>query len=88
VTDGRANVRDDGKVGQQDGSPVQDAIEVAHILRDSGINSLVIGTEEGVVYTGLAQTMAEELNGTYIELSQLEGASVERTVRDILGHLR
>ena len=88
VTDGRANVRDDGKVGQQDGSPVQDAIEVAHILRDSGINSLVIGTEEGVVYTGLAQAMAEELNGTYIELSQLEGASVERTVRDILGHLR
>jgi magnesium chelatase subunit D len=88
VTDGRANVRDDSKVGQQDGSPVQDAIEVAHILRDNGISSLVIGTEEGVVNTGLAQAMAEGLNGTYVELSQLEGTSVERTVRDVLGHLR
>jgi Mg-chelatase subunit ChlD len=33
----------------------------------------------------LAQTLAEELNGTYVELSELEGTSVERTVRKALG---
>jgi magnesium chelatase subunit D len=85
VTDGRANVHDPDSTAQPQRSPVQDAIEVAHLLRDTGISSLVIGTEEGVVRTGLAQTLAEELNGTYVELSELEGTSVERTVRKALG---
>jgi magnesium chelatase subunit D len=85
VTDGRANVHDPDSTAQPERSPVQDAIEVAHLLRDTGISSLVIGTEEGVVRTGLAQTLAEELNGTYVELSELEGTSVERTVRKALG---
>jgi magnesium chelatase subunit D len=88
VTDGRANVHDPDSSAQQERSPVQDAIEVAHLLRDTGIRSLVIDTEEGVVRTGLAQTLSEELNGTYIELSELEGTSIERTVRKVLGELR
>lgn len=88
VTDGRANVRDPDGLTQPDRSPVQDAIEIAHMVRDTGISSLVIGTEEGVVRTGLAQSLAEELNGTYIELSELEGTSIERTVRNALEELR
>jgi magnesium chelatase subunit D len=85
VTDGRANVSlasDPGK------SPIQEAIEIAHQLRNAGIFSLIIDTEEGVVRTGLSRLLAEELNGTYVELSQLEGKLVERTVRSALKQLR
>jgi magnesium chelatase subunit D len=85
VTDGRANVSLASNSGK---SPIQEAIEIAHQLRNAGIFSLIIDTEEGVVRTGLSRLLAEELNGTYVELSQLEGKLVEHTVRSALKQLR
>ena len=43
----------------------------------------MIDTEEGV-RMGLARTLAQALDGTYIELAQLEAAAVANAVRTAL----
>ena len=86
VTDGRANVADPVARGSLR-DPLEDALSAAHELRFAGVPALVIDTEEGV-RMGLARTLAQALDGTYIELAQLEAAPVADAVRTALNSAR
>jgi len=86
VTDGRANVADlDAAHGL---NPIEDALAAARELRSDGASALVIDTEEGPVRTGLARKLAQELGGTYVELSTLEAMPVANAVNTALGRTR
>jgi magnesium chelatase subunit D len=98
VTDGRANVADIERGRAADGdkprpygprphsySPVEDAIEAARELRNAGILSLVIDTEEGPVRMGLATRLAQELGGGCVALANLEATRVVNAVQVALG---
>ncbi|MBA2393239.1 MAG: VWA domain-containing protein, partial [Ktedonobacteraceae bacterium] len=86
VTDGRANVTDLAPGGSVR-DPLEDALAAAHELRLAGMPALVIDTEEGI-RMGLARTLAQALDGTYIELAQLEAAPVANAVRTALNGAR
>ena len=88
VTDGRANVSDPDASPSPARSPLEDAIAAAHELRIAGVPALVIDTEEGPVRMGLARTIAEALDATYIELATLEAAPMTSAVRTALHRTR
>ncbi len=87
VTDGRANVADSSATHGSALNPFEDALVAAHELRLAGVPALVIDTEEGV-RMGLARTLAQALDGTYVELAQLEAAPVANAVRNALSGSR
>ncbi|HTK10468.1 MAG TPA: magnesium chelatase subunit D family protein [Ktedonobacteraceae bacterium] len=84
VTDGRANVADPDSTRSSARNPLEDALVAAHELRLAGIPALVIDTEEGPVRMGLARTLAEALDATYVELATLEAAPVTNAIRRAL----
>ncbi len=87
VTDGRANVADPNAAHGSALNPLDDALVAAHELRLAGVPALVIDTEEGV-RMGLAHTLAQALDGTYVELAQLEAAPVANAVRTALSGIQ
>ena len=87
VTDGRANVADSDVARGSALNPFEDALAAAHALRLAGVPALVIDTEEGV-RMGLTRTLAEALDGTYVELAMLEAAPVANAVRSALRDTR
>ena len=86
VTDGRANVDPNAAHGSAL-NPLDDALVAAHELRLAGVPALVIDTEEGV-RMGLARTLAQALDGTYVELTQLEAEPVANAVRTALSGIQ
>jgi len=84
VTDGRANVTDPDAAHGSALNPLEDAIVGAHDLRLAGVPALVIDTEEGSVRMGLARTLVQALDATYVELATLEAAPVANAVRSAL----
>lgn len=88
VTDGRANVSDAATTHSRARNPFEDALAAAHDMRLAHVSALVIDTEEGPVRMGLAQLLAQALDGTYIELAALEAATVADAVRVALQHTR
>ena len=84
VTDGRANVADPDGAHHSTITPLADALAAAHELRLAEVPALVIDAEEGPVRMGLAQTLAEALDATYVELATLEAAPVANAVRNVL----
>ncbi len=55
ISDGKANV------SMGSGSPLDDAKEVAAHIRDAGISSFVIDSEQSFISFGLAHTLSDEL---------------------------
>lgn len=88
VTDGRANVSDPDLAHNLTLSPFEDAIAAAHEIRLAGVSALVIDAEEDLVRMRLAQTLAQALDGTYVELAKLEAAPVTDAVRTALKRTR
>lgn len=84
VTDGRANIADPDSAL----NPLEDAIAAAHELHFAGVPALVIDAEEGPVRMGLARTLAQALDATYVELTTLEAAPVANAVRTALSGTR
>jgi magnesium chelatase subunit D len=85
VTDGRANISLEG------GDAVQESYRIARLLRERGIQSVVINTDP---YTKSAPPqqckallLARELGAKYYHLKDLERESVVRIVSEELGRL-
>jgi len=75
LTDGRANA------GIGHGDPVTEALLQAARLRDAGVPSLIVDTEQGVMQLGLAQRLADAAGGTYLRLEELAAGTLARAVR-------
>jgi magnesium chelatase subunit D len=77
VSDGKANV------SMGSGSPLDDAKEVASHIRDAGISSLVIDSEQNYIAFGLAHTLSDELGARYLKLEDLQADQIADIVKGI-----
>ena len=75
ISDGRANVSMNGE------SPLQETKTVAYRLREEGIQSAVIDTENSMIKFGLAQQISTALGATYLTLENLKSDSIVDAVR-------
>ncbi|MCC4769964.1 putative cobaltochelatase [Methanosarcina sp. DH2] len=75
ISDGRANVSMNGE------SPLQETKTVASRLREEGIQSAVIDTENSMIKFGLAQQISTALGATYLTLESLKADSIVSAVR-------
>jgi len=75
LTDGRANA------GMGPGDPMSEALLQAARLRDAGVLSLIVDTEQGIMQLGLARRLAEAAGGTYLRLEELAANTLARAVR-------
>ena len=75
ISDGRANVSMNGE------SPLQETKTVASRLREEGIQSAVIDTENSMIKFGLAQQISTALGATYLTLENLKSDSIVSAVR-------
>jgi Mg-chelatase subunit ChlD len=80
LTDGAGNVSISDLPAQEE------AHRIATSFRDEGIRSVVINMEHASFDRGLAQALAEELEGPCYTLRQLKAESIYQTVREELAH--
>lgn len=78
ITDGKANVSLRG------GSALEEAKELAALIRQQGISMLVIDTENDFVNLGLARAIAEAANAEYARVDELADDTVAGLVRALL----
>ncbi|MDD1723818.1 MAG: putative cobaltochelatase [Methanospirillum sp.] len=79
ISDGKANV------SMGSGSPLDDAREAAFQIRESGISSVVIDTEQGFIAFGLAHTLSDEMGAKYLKLEELQADRIADVVKGIQG---
>jgi magnesium chelatase subunit D len=77
ISDGRANV------SMGSGTPLEDAKEMASRIREAGISSLVIDSEQSFISFGLAQSISEEMGGRYLKLEDLQADQIADIVKGI-----
>ncbi|MDD1685794.1 putative cobaltochelatase [Methanoregula sp.] len=77
ISDGKGNV------SMGSGSPMEDAREMAAHIRDAGISSFVIDSENGFLSFGLAQSLSEELGAKYLKLEDLQAEQLADLVKGI-----
>ncbi|HTY15609.1 MAG TPA: putative cobaltochelatase [Methanoregulaceae archaeon] len=77
ISDGKANV----SLGS--GSPLDDAKEMASHIRDAGISSLVIDSEQSYISFGLAHMLSNELGAKYLKLEDLRADQIAEVVKGI-----
>lgn len=77
ISDGKANV------SMGSGSPLDDAKEVAGHIRDAGILSFVIDSEQSFISFGLAHTLSDELGAKYLRLEDLQAEQIADLVKGI-----
>jgi magnesium chelatase subunit D len=77
ISDGKGNV------GLEDGSPMDDALGVASRIRDAGIASLVIDSEQNFLSFHLARTLSDELGARYLRLDDLRADRIADAVKGI-----
>jgi magnesium chelatase subunit D len=75
LTDGRATAG----MGRDD--PLTEALWQAARLRDAGVQSLIVDTEQGAMQFGLARRVAEAAGGAYLRLEELAASTLARAVR-------
>ncbi|MDH3600435.1 MAG: putative cobaltochelatase [Candidatus Tectomicrobia bacterium] len=75
LTDGRANA------GIGAGDPVTEGLLQAGALRQAGVPSLVVDTEQGAMRLGLAQRLAEALGGVCLRMEELAANTLAGAVR-------
>ncbi|MBN1579194.1 MAG: VWA domain-containing protein [Anaerolineae bacterium] len=81
LTDGAGNVPMSGD------SPRAEALRICSLFRNSPIRSVVVNMEHIAFDRGLAQELADSLNGPCYRLDELQAMSLVRTVRgELLGH--
>jgi len=78
LTDGRGNVSS----GQKD--PYEELSDTAKRVADTGIQFVVVDTEEGYPRIGMARKLAGDLEATYFKLEELDSQRLADSVR---GHL-
>jgi magnesium chelatase subunit D len=77
ISDGKANV------SMGSGSPLEDAKEMASHIRDAGISSLVIDSEQNFISFGLAHALSDELGARYLKLEDLRADQIAGVVKGI-----
>ncbi|MEN6444277.1 MAG: putative cobaltochelatase [Methanoregula sp.] len=77
ISDGKGNV------SMGSGSPMDDAKEVATHIRDAGISSLVIDSEQSFISFGLAHDLSDELGAQYLKLEDLKADQITGIVKGI-----
>ncbi|MCJ7842335.1 VWA domain-containing protein [Lederbergia sp. NSJ-179] len=77
ITDGRANQGYEGK-----GSPVEEAFQMAELMKNEGILSLIIDTEQSKVPLGLAKKLADHLGGMYTKLDQITSSEIYGAIKE------
>jgi magnesium chelatase subunit D len=77
ISDGKANV------SMGSGSPLEDAKEVATHIRDAGISSVVIDSEQNFISLGLAHTLSDDLGARYLKLEDLRADQIAGVVKGI-----
>lgn len=77
ISDGKANV------GMGAGSPFEEAKEAAVHIRDAGISSFVIDSEQNYISFGLARTLSEELGARYLKLEDLQADGIAGIIKGI-----
>ncbi|GMQ60983.1 magnesium chelatase subunit D family protein [Vallitalea maricola] len=75
VTDGKANV------SLNNGKPIDDALHMAGIIRNEGIQTMVIDTESGFIQLGLGKKLSDEINGEYYKLEDLRAKELTSIVK-------
>ncbi|MGE3538555.1 MAG: putative cobaltochelatase [Candidatus Tectimicrobiota bacterium] len=75
LTDGRANA------GPGTADPVAAALQQAARLRQAGVSTLIIDTEQGALHLGLAQRVATAAGGTCLRLADLAAQTLATAVR-------
>ncbi|NNG66462.1 putative cobaltochelatase [Caldanaerobacter subterraneus] len=80
ISDGRANAAGSGK------NPIQEAEEVACLIKEKGIKSLVIDVEkDGFMNFGLARKIAERMGAQYAKIEDLKEQKIIEAVKDFVG---
>jgi len=77
ISDGKANV------SMGSGSPLDDATEVALQIRDSGVTSFVIDTEQSYIAFGLAGKIASEMGAKHLKLEDLQADILAEVVSKV-----
>jgi len=77
VSDGKANV------GIGSSTPFEEAKELASHIREAGIPSLVIDSEQNFISFGLAREIADELGGKYLKLEELAAENLADVVKGL-----
>ena len=73
-----------GNVALTETPPQEEAHKLADLIQQSGIHSVVINMEHEAYDRGLAQNLADALNGPCYCLGELKASELYRTVRDEL----
>lgn len=75
VSDGKANVKISG------GDAVQEVLDIAGKISKTGIQTLVIDTENDFIRLGLARELAQAMQARYLLLEELGAQQLARAVR-------
>jgi magnesium chelatase subunit D len=77
LSDGKANV----SIGS--GKPVEEAKQIATLIKASGIKSFVIDAEQSFIGLGFAREISNELGARYMKLEELRAQDIVDGIRDI-----
>ncbi|MDD1728908.1 MAG: putative cobaltochelatase [Methanospirillum sp.] len=77
ISDGKANV------SMGSGAPLEDATEMAAAIRDFGISSIVIDTEQSYIAFGLAHKISDDMGAKYLKLEELQADTIAEAVKGI-----
>jgi magnesium chelatase subunit D len=77
LSDGKANV------SMGSGKPVEEAKQIASVIKASGIRSLVIDSEQSFIGMGFAQEISNELGAKYLKLDELRSQDIVDGIRGI-----
>jgi magnesium chelatase subunit D len=77
LSDGKANV------SMGSGKPVEEAKQIASVIKASGIRSLVIDSEQSFIGLGFAQEISNELGAKYLKLDELRSQDIVDGIRGI-----
>jgi len=75
ISDGKANV------SMGSGSPLDDVTEVASQIKNSGLSSIIIDTEQGFISFGLAQILSHTMGAKYLRLDDLRSDIIVKAIK-------
>jgi len=73
-----------GNVSMTNRPPQEEALEIARLLRHSGVHAVVVNAEHESLDRGLARGLADALGGTCYTLQELRAQDLYETVRETL----
>ncbi len=79
ISDGKANVSINPQL-----EPYTEVKQIAEMIRDLGIESLLIDTEKNFVRLGRLRELAESINGRYHYLDEIKANSLSGLVRNLV----